>query len=124
MTTETTKSVNATGTPNNPNAKILIYAMQHLGYDNYVALCDIIDNSIDANATKIKVFITNKNDNFQIIILDNGCGMSKDTLDEALKFGSDSSHDEISDLGKYGMGLSTAGLSLADKTTVLTLNEE
>lgn len=119
----TTDAVNATGTPNNPNAKILIYAMQHLGYDNFVALCDIIDNSIDANATSIKIFITNKNKNFQIIIIDNGCGMAKETLDEALKFGSDSSHDEISDLGKYGMGLSTAGLSLGDKTTVLTMYE-
>ena len=123
-TTMTTSVMNATGTPNNPNAKILIYAMQHLGYDNFVALCDIIDNSIDANATSIKIFISAKNSNFQIIIVDNGCGMTKETLDEALKFGSDSAHDEISDLGKYGMGLSTAGLSLADKTTVLTLNED
>lgn len=123
-TTMTTSVVNATGTPNNPNAKILIYAMQHLGYDNFVALCDIIDNSIDANATSIKIYISAKDNNFQIIIVDNGCGMTKETLDEALKFGSDSAHDEISDLGKYGMGLSTAGLSLADKTTVLTLNED
>lgn len=123
-TTKTTNMVSATGTPNNPNARILIYALQHLGYDNFVALCDIIDNSIDANATKIKIYISNKNDNFHIIIQDNGRGMDKDTLDEALKLGSDSTHDELSDLGKYGMGLSTAGLSLADKTTVLTLHEE
>lgn len=119
MKTETTVTM-ATGTPNNPNAKILIYAMQHLGYDNYVALCDIIDNSIDANATEIKVYVSNKNNNFQILIQDNGCGMDKKTLDEALKLGSETAHDEMSDLGKYGMGLSTAGLSLADKTTVLT----
>lgn len=124
MKTETTNVVNATGTLNNPNAKILIYAMQHLGYDNYVAICDIIDNSIDANASSIKIYISNKNNNFQIIIQDNGFGMTKEILDEALKFGSDTSHDEMSDLGKYGMGLSTAGLSLADKTTVLTLHED
>lgn len=123
MKTETTKETTvtmATGTPNNPNAKILIYAMQHLGYDNYVALCDIIDNSIDASATEIKVYVSNKNNNFQIIIQDNGYGMNQKTLDEALRFGSETPHDEMSDLGKYGMGLSTAGLSLADKTTVLT----
>ena len=126
MRTETTKDfavATATGTPNNPNAKILIYAMQHLGYDNCVALCDIIDNCIDANATEIKVYVSNKSDNFQIIIQDNGCGMAEETLDEALKFGSNCPHDELSDLGKYGMGLSTAGLSLADKTTVLTKSE-
>lgn len=124
MTTEVTKIVDATGTPNDPNAEILIYAMQNLGYDNYVALCDIIDNSIDANATKIKIHVTTKNKDFKILIEDNGHGMTWDDLDEALKFGSRSSHDELVDLGKYGMGLSTAGLSLADKTTVLTKNEE
>lgn len=124
MTTEKTKATMATGTPNNPNAKILISAMQHLGYDNFVAICDIIDNSIDAEATKINIYVSNKNDNFQIVIQDNGCGMDYETLDEALKFGSDTSHDEMSDLGKYGMGLSTAGLSLADKTTVFTKKDE
>lgn len=124
MKTETTNVTKATGTPNNPNASLLIYAMQHLGYDNYVAICDIIDNSIDANATEIKVFVSNKKDNSQIIIQDNGCGMNEKILDEALKFGSKTYHDELSDLGKYGMGLSTAGLSLADKTTVLTKCDE
>ncbi len=106
--------------PNNPNADILIYAMQHLGYDNYVALCDIIDNSIDAGATSVKIYISSSNKLFQIIIVDNGCGMTKEILDEALKLGSNTKHNDLSDLGKFGMGLSTAGLSLADVTTVLT----
>ena len=39
---------------NEPNAAILIYALQHLGYKNEVALCDIIDNAIDAGSTKIR----------------------------------------------------------------------
>ncbi|MDE7282022.1 MAG: ATP-binding protein [Lachnospiraceae bacterium] len=120
----TEKQTNATGTPNNPNAGILIYAMQNLGYDNYVAICDIIDNCIDANATEIKIFVTKKNNEFKIFIEDNGHGMTLNDLDEALKFGSNSNHDELVDLGKYGMGLSTAGLSLADKTTVLTKSED
>lgn len=106
--------------PNNPNADILIYAMQHLGYDNYVALCDIIDNSIDAGATSVKIYISSSNKLFHIIIVDNGCGMPREILDEALKLGSNTRHNDLSDLGKFGMGLSTAGLSLADVTTVLT----
>lgn len=106
---------------NMPNAKILISALQHIGYENTVAICDIIDNSIDADATRIQVFIEeDSNKQMRIIIADNGNGMEYHVLDEALKLGSDSEHEDGGDLGKFGMGLSTAGLSLANRTTVLT----
>jgi len=106
---------------NMPNAKILISALQHIGYENTVAICDIIDNSIDADSTRIQVFIEEDNEKqLRIIIADNGTGMEYEVLDEALKLGSNSEHSESADLGKFGMGLSTAGLSLANRTTVLT----
>lgn len=101
---------------NEPNARILIYALQHLGYQNEVAVCDIIDNSIDAGATKIKLII----DNQKIMIIDNGSGMDRETLDEALKLGSDVIRDDNSCLGKFGMGLSTASISIGNRTTVIT----
>lgn len=108
-------------TDNSPNAGILVYALQNLGYDNATAICDIIDNSIDAGASEIKLNIDkNEAGQLRIAIIDNGRGMTKAVLDEALKLGSDTGHDDISDLGKFGMGLSTAGLSLANITTVLT----
>lgn len=106
---------------NMPNAKILISALQHIGYENTVAICDIIDNSIDADSTRIQVFIEEDNEKqLKIIIADNGIGMEYEVLDEALKLGSNSEHSQSADLGKFGMGLSTAGLSLANRTTVLT----
>lgn len=106
---------------NEPNARILISALQHIGYDNVSAIADIIDNAIDANATKIKIFIDkDANGKMQISIVDNGNGMDKETLDEALRLGSNTVHNDISDLGKYGMGLSTAGLALANQTIVFT----
>lgn len=106
---------------NEPNARILISALQHIGYDDVSAIADIIDNSIDANATKIKIYIEkDKNGKIEIKIIDNGNGMNKETLDEALKLGSNTIHDDISDLGKFGMGLSTAGLALANQTIVFT----
>lgn len=104
---------------NDPNAAILIYALQHLGYENDVAICDIIDNSIDAGATKIKLIIEDQ----RIMIIDNGSGMNKKVLDEALKFGSDVIREDNSSLGKFGMGLSTASISIGNKTTVITKQE-
>lgn len=111
--------------PNEPNARILISALQHIGYDDISAIADIVDNSIDANATEIKLYIDkDENQKIRITVVDNGQGMDRKTLDEALKLGSDTAHDDIGDLGKYGMGLSTAGLALANRTIVLTKNTE
>lgn len=101
---------------NEPNAAILIYALQHLGYENDVAICDIIDNSIDAGATKIQVII----DEQKIMIIDNGCGMDISVLDEALKLGSNVIREDNTCLGKFGMGLSTASISVGNRTTVIT----
>lgn len=109
---------------NEPNAAILIDALQNIGYDNISAITDIVDNSIDAGATKIHIQLEKEKTGFKIMIIDNGKGMTKEILDQALKLGSDTFHDGISDLGKFGMGLSTAGLALANKTTVFTRSTE
>ena len=109
---------------NEPNAAILIDALQNIGYDNISAITDIVDNSIDAGATKIQIQLEKGNSGFKIMIIDNGKGMTKQTLDQALKLGSDTLHGGISDLGKFGMGLSTAGLALANRTTVFTRNTD
>lgn len=105
------------------NAVKFIESMMNMGYENTSAICDIIDNSIDAKANNIHVLIEKKDDNIVITISDDGTGMDEATLDQALRFGSETPHEEDSDLGKFGMGLTTAGLSLAEKTTVLTKTE-
>ena len=64
---------------NEPNARILISALQHIGYDDVSAIADIIDNSIDANATKIKIYIEkDKNGKIEIKIIDKGNGRNKE----------------------------------------------
>ncbi len=112
------------GFKHNPiNAVKFIESMMNMGYENTSAICDIIDNSVDAKAHNINVSIGKENENIRIIIADDGTGMDEATLDQALRFGSDTLHEEDSDLGKFGMGLTTAGLSLAEKTTVFTKKE-
>lgn len=113
---ERTNEIEQFSSKNEPNAGILIYALQHLGYENDVAICDIIDNSIDADATKIKLILEKD----RIIIADNGIGMNYRILDQALKLGSDVIRDDNTCLGKFGMGLSTASISIGNRTTVIT----
>lgn len=101
-----------------PNVAKTLDSLRHLTYTNESALADIVDNSLDAGASQVKVDIDIKNKK-RIVIWDDGCGMDSDTLTEAIKLGSNTQKDG-SALGKFGMGLVTAGLSLGRKISVVT----
>lgn len=103
-----------------PNPAKLMDSLRHTGYDNYNAIADIVDNSIDANAENIKIEIHQEKKDFVIKVIDDGIGMDEQILSEALKLGSDTEKNIDNDLGRFGMGLCTAGLSMSRKTTVLT----
>ena len=108
-------------------AKALIPGLRAVGYSFPTAVADIIDNSISAKATKIQVYSdplpSTKVPYF--CILDNGCGMTYDELDNAMLFGSDRSQKTDSDieLGRFGLGLKTASLSQCTRFTVATKKE-
>jgi hypothetical protein len=106
--------------PNDPNPSRLIESLRHIGYSNYEAVADLIDNSFDAEATAISIEISKTRDDYEITIADDGSGMDLNTLDQALRLGSLTDRDSTTDLGKFGMGLVTAGLSLSRQTHVIT----
>jgi hypothetical protein len=94
-------------------------ALREMGYDSYASVLDIIDNSVDAQATHVKVTVEENSGDIVITILDNGSGMDRDTLSEALRLGSDTERD-TEDLGKFGMGLVTASIGLSRRVEVVT----
>ncbi len=106
--------------PNDPNAARLIESLRYLGYGNYEAIADLVDNSIDAEAQHISIHIIQRAGQLQISVADDGTGMSQSVLDQAMRLGSLSARDLNSDLGKFGMGLVTASLSIAKNCYVLT----
>lgn len=110
--------------PNDPNAGRLVESLRYLGYGNYEALADLVDNSIDAEAASIKVRVQQKSGTPYISVADNGLGMTKEVLDQAMRLGSLTSRDLNSDLGKFGMGLVTASLSIARTCHVITRAED
>jgi hypothetical protein len=106
--------------PNDPNPGRLIDSLRYLGYGNYEAIADLVDNAIDADANVVTIRIHQRDGEHQILIADNGSGMDAATLDEAMKLGSMTARDMNSDLGKFGMGLVTASLSIAKRCHVIT----
>jgi hypothetical protein len=110
--------------PNDPNPARLIESLRHIGYNNYEAIADLVDNCFDAEALSVFIKIAQRGGDYHITIADNGNGMDRETLDEALKLGSLTDRDVTTDLGRFGMGLVTAGLSLSRRTQVITKQGE
>jgi hypothetical protein len=108
----------------NPNPGKLVESLRYLGYDNYHAVPDIVDNSIDAGAKNIKVVVRSYRNEPEILIADDGMGMDEEILDQAIRLGSLVEKDSASDLGRFGMGLCTASLSICRQTTVLTKTQD
>ena len=107
-----------------PFAPTLIESTRAIGYSLESAVADIIDNSIAANATDIKIDFFPIGDEY-ISILDNGTGMSSDELTEAMQYGSKNPLEtrEKQDLGRFGLGLKTASLSQCRVLTVASLKD-
>ena len=105
-----------------PNAPALINSMCASGYDLESAIADIIDNSISAGASTIRIVINEHGAASWIAISDDGSGMDEKTLVTAMTFGCVNPEEPRSpdDLGRFGLGLKTASLSQCRRMTVFT----
>src|SRR5579872_5411751 len=103
-----------------PDASAMIESLRAFGYDLPTAIADLIDNSISAGAKNVWLnFRWNGPDSF-ISVADDGCGMSRTTLINAMRAGSRSPLDPRTpaDLGRFGLGLKTASFSQCRRLTV------
>lgn len=107
-----------------PPARSMITGLRCIGYNFATALADIIDNSISANAANISVISNPDVDVPYVAILDDGCGMGRKELENAMTLGSDRSDKEDSEieLGRFGLGLKSASFSQCLRLTVVSKN--
>lgn len=98
----------------------MLEALRGLGYSTAAALADVIDNSVSAGATEVRVKFEWDGQESRISILDNGRGMDDAELETAMTLGAKSPLDERAptDLGRFGMGLKTASFSQCRCLTV------
>lgn len=126
MKTATTLTLNTPNTTDNtPNAGKLLSSLRHLDYSSVSAICDIVDNSIDAGAevVRIRLIGEGKKTLQRIEVWDNGSGMDAATLNQAMRLGSDTPKNPQYDLGRYGMGLVTASISIGEYLEATTLKD-
>jgi anti-sigma regulatory factor (Ser/Thr protein kinase) len=108
--------------PVTPSASCLIESLRDIGYSMETAVADIIDNSITANSTTIKIDFSWDEGSPWISISDNGYGMSEEELINAMRLGSQHPSNERAekDLGRFGLGLKTASFSQCRQLTVIS----
>jgi hypothetical protein len=106
-----------------PSARRLTRSLRDIGYSFESAIADLVDNSIAADATKIKISIVFDGKASSISLIDNGNGMNAAEIDEAMRFGSRRSY-RTGELGRYGLGLKTATLSQAKRLEVVSVSKE
>jgi len=100
-----------------PSAKRLINSLRDIGYNFSTAVADLVDNSIEAGASRIDIMIGFYGNDSYLRISDNGKGMSEEELKEAMRYGSERDYLE-EDLGKFGLGLKTASMSQCQRFSV------
>jgi hypothetical protein len=101
-----------------PNPARITESLRDTGYVLNTAIADIVDNSIAAEASHIKVELTlDARGRVRFSVADNGKGMSPAGLVDALKYGS-AHRDNPSSLGKFGLGLKTASTAFARRLSV------
>ena len=110
--------------------ELAVKAMRDSGYKNTAyALAELIDNSVQANANDVEVICVeeyrqvNKRTRRRIQeigILDNGVGMTPETLRLALQFGNGTHLTDRKGIGRFGMGLPNSSISQCRRVEVWT----
>ena len=106
----------------------LVNSLRDTGYNTTTsAICEHIDNSVEAGASEIRVYFAETGPksrrSFNLLVLDNGKGMSPNVLKVACAFGGSMRFDNRGGIGRYGMGMKAAALSVSPVLDVYSWQE-
>lgn len=103
-----------------PDPERVIEGLRDTGYQLETAVEDIIDNSITAESAVIDLQIDmDFAGDIGVYIADNGYGMNREELVDAMRYGSKRRSDPAS-LGKFGLGLKTASTAFCRQLSVVS----
>ncbi|WP_318556763.1 ATP-binding protein [Geobacter anodireducens] len=103
-----------------PDPERVIEGLRDTGYEFETSIADVIDNSIAANAKNIEVTVVmDFGGNILVSVTDDGCGMDRDGLINAMRYGSKRRADQSS-LGKFGLGLKTASTAFCRRLSAIS----
>lgn len=106
----------------------LVNSLRDLGYNNTTsAVCEHLDNSIQWGASEVRIYFNQRGKKGEgevdVLIVDNGKGMAPNVLKVAMSFGGSMVFDDRRGIGRYGMGMKTASLSMGPVLEVYSWQE-
>ncbi len=110
-----------------------VESLRDNGYrDTAMALAELLDNSIQAHATKIEILLIERLSKTgrreflvnEIVVIDNGDGMDEPVLETSLRFGGGTRHGATKGLGKFGMGLPNSSASQCSRFEVFSWRKD
>jgi hypothetical protein len=109
-------------------AQTLVASLRDQGYnDTTSALCEHVDNAVEAGADEVRVFFrqTGKPGSYVVdaAVYDNGRGMAPNVLKVAMSFGGSLNYNNRTGIGRFGMGMKTAALSMSPILDVYSWQE-
>lgn len=103
-----------------PDVARISEGLRDTGYDFNTAIADIIDNSIAAEASLVDIrIVVDFAGSIVISVGDNGSGMDRPALINAMKYGSPK-RPSAKSLGKFGLGLKTASTAFCRRLSVIS----
>ncbi|SFC60119.1 ATP-binding protein [Streptomyces aidingensis] len=98
-------------------------SMREAGYELTAAAGEPLDNSIEANATILRVmpvYTADRKAIEEILFADNGTGIDPAILHHVLSMGYSSRYGQRRGLGRFGVGLKLAALNMGERLDVYT----
>lgn len=107
----------------------MINALRDLGYNHTTsAICEHVDNAFQWGAQNVRLYFHEKGKKkdarkIDVLVLDNGVGMAPNVLRAVTAFGGSLCYDNRETVGKYGMGMKAAALSMGPTLEVYSWQE-
>jgi hypothetical protein len=121
MTSNSTQTAGAKSRADFIQVDTALNSMRDSGFDLTAAAGEPIDNSVEAGATIVRVlleFADKRRKIEHIAFLDNGRGIDPSILAKVLSMGYSTRYGKRGSLGRFGVGLKLAGLSLGTRIDV------
>jgi len=106
-----------------PDPARIIEGLRDTGYSFDTAMADLIDNSIEAGASRVDIEITTAMDGQPVVVIsDDGCGMNVEELIHAMQYGSPLNAKRK--LSKFGLGMKTASTAFCRRLVVTSRGKD